>query len=36
MPRISVLLSRAEAQALIQLAFAEMRAPNIEARFLLR
>lgn len=36
MPRISVLLSRDEEQALIELALAEMRVPNVEARFLLR
>ena len=36
MPRISVLLSRDEAQALIQLAQADLREPNVEARFLLR
>lgn len=36
MPRISVLLSRDEEQALIELAFADLRVPNVEARFLLR
>ncbi len=36
MPRIFVLLSRDEEQALIELAFADLRVPNVEARFLLR
>jgi hypothetical protein len=36
MPRISVLLSREEGQALIQLALEDLREPNVEARFLLR
>jgi len=36
MPRISILLSRDEEQALIQLALADLRVPNVEARFLLR
>jgi hypothetical protein len=36
MPRISVLLNRDEAQALIQLALSDLREPNVEARFLLR
>jgi len=36
MPRITVLLNRDEEQALIQLALADLRVPNVEARFLLR
>ena len=36
MPQITLMLSRAEEEALIQLALADLRVPNVEARFLLR